>query len=343
MEFVNLNLTTFILFMVISLGFIFLAYMSYKKQLKFNKSFNLLSSNKYFYIKYIFLLISLFIVLFSIFWVRYWEKNVKNEVNWIDMMFVLDVSKSMNVADIGDSNYNYTRLDVIKDSIAKFIASHREDRFGLVIFAGDAISTVPLTTDHDLFLTFLNGVDYRNLTKQWSNFEKALSLWIERFNNSNDRSKSLVFISDWGDAVDNINKSRIKEIYNRVKWITYSIVGVWTSSGWKIIKGRDAFWRYIFQRYKWEYVVSKINRSNLEDIASVLNWNYFEVKNIWDLSNLNSSINSLAKKVISKWVTWELADAWRKLSILSFVSFMIFLILYLFEGSIYFLMRKNEK
>jgi len=45
------------------------------------------------------------------------------------MMFVLDVSKSMNVADIKDSNYKYTRLDVIKDSIAKFVVKHSEDRF----------------------------------------------------------------------------------------------------------------------------------------------------------------------------------------------------------------------
>jgi hypothetical protein len=45
------------------------------------------------------------------------------------MMFVVDVSKSMNVADITDSNYSYTRLDVVKDSISKYVASHREDRF----------------------------------------------------------------------------------------------------------------------------------------------------------------------------------------------------------------------
>jgi hypothetical protein len=51
------------------------------------------------------------------------------------MMFVLDVSKSMNVADIIDSNYAYTRLDVIKDSIAKFVTTHKQDRFGLIIFA----------------------------------------------------------------------------------------------------------------------------------------------------------------------------------------------------------------
>jgi hypothetical protein len=45
------------------------------------------------------------------------------------MTFVVDVSKSMNVSDISDSNNAYTRLDVVKDSISKFVSSHPQDRF----------------------------------------------------------------------------------------------------------------------------------------------------------------------------------------------------------------------
>jgi len=44
-------------------------------------------------------------------------------------MFVLDVSKSMNVADIEDSNYAYTRLDIMKKSISNFVVKHENDRF----------------------------------------------------------------------------------------------------------------------------------------------------------------------------------------------------------------------
>ncbi|MDP2395610.1 MAG: hypothetical protein Q8S84_00880 [bacterium] len=45
------------------------------------------------------------------------------------MTFVVDVSKSMNVADINDSEYAYTRLDVVKDAIAKYISSHTQNRY----------------------------------------------------------------------------------------------------------------------------------------------------------------------------------------------------------------------
>ena len=341
MELTNLNLLTFLIFISILWFILFLSYKFYFNQLKFNKEFNLIKTSKYFYIKYIFLLVSLFIVLFWIFWVKFWDKHIKSNAKWIDMMFVVDVSKSMNVADITDSNYAYTRLDVIKDNISKYVSSHREDRFWLTIFAWDAISTIPLTTDHDLFLTILSWVDYRNLTKQWSDFKKALELWINRFNTSDDRSKALVFISDWGDADDNINKNEIEKLVSNVKWITYLVVWVWTNKWWRIITWRDVFWRSSYQRYKWEYVISKINKNNLRDISSALNWEYFEVSNVSDLQKLDKYTSSLEKKVYEKSVNWELWDFWRSLSIISFISFMIFILLYLFEDKIYNLNLNN--
>jgi len=340
MELTNLNLLTFVIFVLLVWFIVFVFYKSYKKQIKFNKSFNLLSTWKYFYVKYIFLLFSLFIILFASFWIKYGDKKIHNESKWIDMIFVVDVSKSMNVADITDSKYAYTRLDVIKDSISKYVVNHREDRFWLIIFAWDAVSTIPLTIDHDLFLTLLKGVDYRNLTKQWSDFTKALSLWIERFNNSDDRSKALVFISDWGDPDDSIAVSDIKNLTKNVKWITYLVVWVWTNKWGRIITWRDAFWRYNYQKYKWQYVVSKINKNNLKDIASALDGDYFEVSDVWDLKKLEKYTDNLEKKVYEKNVNWELWDFWRNLTIISMISFILFILLYFFEDKIYFLNKK---
>lgn len=341
MELTNLNFSTFLIFISILWFIFFLAYKFYFNQIKFNKEFNLLSVSKYFYIKYIFLLLSLFVVIFSIFWVKFWERQVKSDNKWIDMMFVLDVSKSMNVADITDLNYAYTRLDVIKDSISKYVASHREERFWLIVFAWDAVSTIPLTTDHDLFLTILSWVDYRNLTKQWSDFKKALQLWINRFNNSEDRSKALIFISDWGDIDDNINKGEIENLIWKVKWITYLVVWVWTNTWWKIITWIDVFWRYSYQQYKWEYVISKINKSNLNNIKSALNWEYFEVSNVGDLQKLDKYTSNLEKKIYKKSVNWELWDFWRTLAIIGFINFIMFIFLYIFEDKIYNLNLNN--
>ncbi|MDR3150334.1 MAG: VWA domain-containing protein [Candidatus Peribacteria bacterium] len=51
------------------------------------------------------------------------------------MVFVLDVSKSMNVADISSNDYSYTRLLFAKNAIAEFVANNSNNKYSLVIFA----------------------------------------------------------------------------------------------------------------------------------------------------------------------------------------------------------------
>ena len=279
--------------------------------------------------------LSVFIILFWIFWVKYWEKKVANEAKWIDIIFTLDVSKSMNVADISDSKYNYTRLDVTKEAISNFVVKNKQDRFWLVIFAWDAISTIPLTTDHNLFLTLLKWVDYRNLVKQWSDFEKAIDLSLNRFVWDDTRSKALIFISDWWDEIDSVDTNYLKDIAENNN-VSYFVVGVWTEEWWKIIKSKNSFGRLVYQKYKWQYVISKLNKNNLDDITTSLNWEYIEVKKIWDLLTLNKWISKIQKQVLKRSAKWELADFGRSLTIFSFIFFIIFLILYLAENKFIF-------
>lgn len=341
MELQSLNLITIIIFFVV-LGILwFLSYIYITKTLKFNRDYKLLSVWKYFYIKYIFLFLSFFIVFLSIFWIKYWDKQIKNDDKWIDMMFVLDVSKSMNTYDIQDSNNLYSRLYIAKKAISDFVINHSKDRFWLVIFAWDAVSTVPLTSDHDIFLTFLDNVDYRNLVVQWSDFEKALDLWVARFYTDEDRSKALVFISDGWDKEDQVNYSNIKTISQKIKWINYFVAWIWTKPWWKIIAWTDVFGRQFFEQYNWAEIISKLNETNLQDIANVINWQYLKISKVDDLLNLNKYINNLEKKSFNQNTTWEQADFSRNLTIFSFIFFVIFLIYYIFENKFY-LLKSNK-
>lgn len=338
----NLNFFTIIIFIIFVWILSYFWYQNYLKQKLINNKFKLLKTNKLFYIKNIFLWLSFFIIFLSIFWIKYWEIQNWWVNNWIDITFVLDVSKSMNVADISDSRYNYTRLDTAKKSISDFVIKHKEDRFWLIIFAWEAISTIPLTSDHDIFLTFLENVDYRNLTKQWSDFEQALSLWVERFEDSDDRSKVLIFLSDWWDTEDTINKNNISKIWKKKPWISYFVVWVWTEAWWKIINGRDPFGWINYQIYNWDYVISKLNNENLWYISSALNWEYLKIEDVWDLDKINKDLNSLEKKSLESSWNWELKDFSRSLAFISFFFFLIYIILYLFEEKIYKLIHKYE-
>lgn len=331
MNITNLNIFSISIFIIIILSISFLLYKKYYTQINFNKKYELIASQKHFYIKYIFLFLSLFIILFSIFWIKYWNSKNNTDNNWIDTMFVLDVSKSMNVADITDWRYNYTRLDLAKKSISDYIIKNPQNRYWLVIFAWDAVSTIPLTTDKNLFLTMLSWVDYRNLTVQWSDFEKALNLATDRFVWDKDRSKSVIFISDWWDDWDNTDINLDKS-----KHISFAVIWIGSSKWWKIIKWQDFFWKPIYQKYKWKTVISKLNIDNLENIADNLDTNLIELKDVWDLSKVEKWFNKLEKKAYENNINSNLADFSRVLTIISFIFFVIFLSMFLVES------RKNK-
>ncbi len=341
MEFTNLNFLSVLIFFLSIFIIFFIFYKRFLTEKQILKKISWLAyKNKLFYLKFIFLFLSLFIILFWIFWIKFWEKIVKTKSKWIDVMFVLDVSKSMNVADIRDSNYSYTRLDVAKEAIWNYVVNHKQDRFWLIIFAWDAISTIPLTTDHDLFLTFLKWVDYRNLVKQWSNFTKALKMWTRRFIWDKDRSKALVFISDWWDKDDFVDVNSIKSL--KRDDISYVVVWVWTEKWWRIITWRSVFWDIKYQKYKWKYVISKLNKNALEKIAKSLDANFLIIKKAWDLMRINNFLKKLEKKVFLKNNNKELMNFWRSLTIFSLIFFLFFLFFYLFENKLFFNKNINE-
>jgi len=327
MTFSNTEAKTFLIFFIIIFIISFLAFSYFKKKKNLEKKYSFFKENK---IKYIFLFLSFFLIVLTIFEPRWTEIKSSQQANWIDVVFALDVSKSMNVPDIKWRNYSYTRLDFAKQAIANFIVNKLSNRFWLVIFAWDALSSVPLTLDHDVFLTFLKWVDYRNIFKQWTDLKKAVKLALQRFDFSNDRSKAVIIISDWADSDYKIDENYFKNLKEKYKNVEFFVVWVWTEKWWRIIKKIDAFWRPIYQKYKWQYVISKINKYNLEKLADSL-WasylwaSYIELKNIWDLKKFESKLNSLEKKAIENNSKTQKNDLTRIFVFLSFIFFLIYL------------------
>jgi hypothetical protein len=151
-----------------------------------------------------------------------------------------------------------------------------------------------------------------------------LQLAIDRFSKDDDRSKALVFISDWGDSGDNVSFN-----IDIPKNISYFVVWVWTEEWWKIIKWISPFWRPIYQKYRWNYVISKLNIDNLKNISSQLWANFMLLNDVWDLNKLDRYLEKLQKKAISLSWKWELNNLWRIFTFISLFFFLIFLLIYI--------------
>lgn len=221
--------------------------------------------NKLFFIKIFFLVFCLFLAFFSLFFVK--DNFLENKKN---LVFVLDVSKSMNVADV---NWQ-TRLDFAKKIIEKNL--EKADNFSLLIFSGEAKNILSITNDKNNFLKILKNIDFRNLEKQGSDF---LSPFLLLKNNYENLQKTLIFISDGWDEDDKISE-KIADFKD--KNTKYLIFWVGSKLWWKIWFF-DEFW----ENQENKNFVSKLTEKNLQKISSFIWWKYFKINEISDLEKID--------------------------------------------------------
>ncbi len=184
-------------------------------------------------------------------------KTVKRQ--GVDIVFALDVSKSMLAEDIAPN-----RLEKSKQIISKIIDKLGSDRVGIIIYAGNAYPLLPITTDHGAAKMFLQNAGPDMVSSQGTSINEALELSKTFFDDDTQTNRFLFVISDGEDHEENSGKIA-KEIVD-IGIRTYTI-GIGTNKGGPIpvnINGK-------FQGYKKdnkdEVVITKLNVETLKDIA----------------------------------------------------------------------------
>ncbi len=126
-------------------------------------------------------------------------------VDSYDVVFVLDLSASMNAKDISPS-----RLDRARYEIIEFIKKTNNIRVGLVVFAGSNFIASPLTHDSETFIAILNSLSTSSMSVGGSRIVDALDTAKNIFIENTDSTKSLILITDGEDNTsDNSNTQKI--------------------------------------------------------------------------------------------------------------------------------------
>ena len=120
-------------------------------------------------------------------------KTVKRE--GVDVVFALDVSKSMLAEDIAPN-----RLEKAKQIISKIIDKLGSDRVGIIIYAGNSYPLLPITTDHAAAKMFLQNAGPDMVSSQGTAINEALNLAKTYYNNDEQTNRFLIIISD-GESV----------------------------------------------------------------------------------------------------------------------------------------------
>lgn len=185
-------------------------------------------------------------------------ETVKRE--GIDIVFALDVSKSMLAQDVAPS-----RLEKSKQLISQLINQLAGDRIGIVAYAGSAFPVLPITTDYASAKMFLQSVDTDIVSSQGTALDEAIRLSASYFDEKDKQTnKMIILVSDGEDHGEGANEMANEAIKKGIKIIT---IGVGTEKGGPIpisINGKPAG----FKRDKNdEVVITKMNPESLKSIA----------------------------------------------------------------------------
>ncbi|MBN1112840.1 MAG: VWA domain-containing protein [Bacteroidales bacterium] len=184
-------------------------------------------------------------------------KEVKRE--GIEIAIALDVSNSMLAEDIKPN-----RLEKAKQAISRLISRLQSDKVGLIVFAGDAYTQVPMTTDYVSAKMWLSSVNTEIVPKQGTSISSAIELASKSFSPDSKASKAVIIITDGenheDDAIDAAKKAAEQGI------LIYTI-GIGDPKGAPIPMTSESGVTDFRKDSEGNTIISKLNETMLQDIA----------------------------------------------------------------------------
>jgi len=313
--------------MFLIIAFIFILIYNYRKTLLLRREFisdrafdklGVKSSNDIMVLKAVLITLSFIFFIIALAGPQWGEKRETVSVKGIEVIFLLDTSRSMDAQDL-----NPNRLEVAKNLITNIVDSvkNRTDYFGLISFAGIAELEAALTDDYDYFKLRVNSVAISPDDVQGTDFFSALKLALDTLKSSKNKNRILILITDGEDQERDWEKilAELKE-----RKITVFTVGVGKSSGAPIPK-RDANGNII--GYKTDKRGEKI-RTVLDEISLIrikdeTGGAYFRLTDISGIEPIVSGLEKYQGTILGKRVSIKKINRY----VYPLVLAMIFLVL----------------
>ena len=118
-------------------------------------------------------------------------KLKEHETKGAEIMIVLDVSNSMLAED-----YSPNRLERAKLAISRLVDKLRDDRIGLIVFAGNSFVQLPITTDYVSAKMFLNSISTESVPVQGTAIGDAINTAMRSFSAQSEKSRAIIVITD---------------------------------------------------------------------------------------------------------------------------------------------------
>ncbi len=202
------------------------------------------------------------------------------EVEGINIMLAVDVSASMLSNDVQPN-----RIEVAKDVASEFIAARPTDNIGLTIFAGEAFTQCPMTTDQATLLNLLRHIradlSVNGIIQDGTAIGMGLANAVSRLKDAKGKSKVVILLTDGSNNVGDISPLTAAEIAKKFGIRVYTIglgVGAENAQG---------------------QVVADIDYKTLQNISAMTDAAFYRAESRSELSQIYKDIDKLEKSKLS--------------------------------------------
>ncbi len=222
-------------------------------------------------------------------------ENVKRQ--GIDIVFAVDVSKSMLAEDVAPN-----RLEKTKQIVNQIINQLGSDRIGIIGYASSAYPVLPITTDYGVAKMYLQNMNTNMVSSQGTDLNDAIKLATTYFDDP-ETSKLIILLSDGEDHSDGAEEAAEETKEKGIKIIT---IGVGTTNGAPIPLRKNGTIESYKKDKKGETVITKLYPDLLENIAKKTNGGYIYGGNTKEvLEKLKNVMDNIEK---SDFETQQIAD-----------------------------------
>lgn len=202
----------------------------------------------------------------------------------IDIMLSVDVSLSMLAKDLEPD-----RLTALQNIARKFVESRPGDRIGLVTYAGEAFTKVPVTSDHAVVIDELTHLNITELTPGTA-IGEGLSVAVNHLKNSKAKSKIIILMTDGVSNVENAMPPQAAAELARSLGIKVYSIGIGTNGYALMPTQQDLFGDLVFTEAE-----VQIDEPVLREIAQTTGGKYFRASSNQSLEEVYNEINKLEK------------------------------------------------
>lgn len=188
---------------------------------------------------------------------QFGSKLEKVKRKGVEIMVCMDVSNSMLAQDVTPS-----RLDKAKQMLSKLTDGFSDDKLGLIVFAGDAFTQIPITSDYLSAKMFLSSISPSMVSSQGTAIGAAINLAVRSFTPSKTSAKTILLITD-GENFEDDAVGAAKMALE--KGISVNLVGMGLTKGAPVpVDGNNNY----MKDNEGNVVISKLNEKMCKEIAA---------------------------------------------------------------------------